>query len=110
MITDAARPVLVARRRGVVVAYAWLRADGDRLGPFLADDPRLAEAIVHAAFERTASAEELTLNLPAANRAGIGWLESHGATVVPWDGRMARGPAIERRDETIYGNVVGALG
>jgi hypothetical protein len=30
--------------------------------------------------------------------------------VEPWDGRMARGPMIPRRDDTIYANLVGALG
>ena len=33
-----------------------------------------------------------------------------GVELEPWDGRMARGPAVERREETIYGNLVGALG
>ena len=111
MVDDPGRPLLVARRDdGAVVGYAWLRPDGDRLGPFLADDPGVAEAVVRAAFERAPSAAELTLNLPTANRAGIAWLEEHGATVTPWDGRMGRGPAIVRRDETIYSNAVGALG
>ena len=110
MLDDPDRPLLVARRRAEIAGYAWLRADGDRLGPFVADDTRAAESIVRAAFDRAVASAELTLNLPTANRSGVGWLEAHGAIVTPWDGRMARGPAIERRDETIYSNAVGALG
>ncbi len=110
MLEDPRRPLLVARRHGAMVGYAWVRPDGDRLGPFLGDDPGVAEAIVHSAFQRAPSTAELTLNLPTANRAGVAWLEGRGATVTPWDGRMGRGPAVVRRDDTIYGNVVGALG
>ena len=110
MLDDPERPLLVVRGQGSVAGYAWLRSDGDRLGPFLADSPAIAEALVQAAFERSPSSEELTLNLPTANRTGIAWLESHEVAVTPWDGRMGRGPAIDRRDDTIFGNLVGALG
>jgi hypothetical protein len=62
------------------------------------------------AFERMPSAERLSLSLPAANRAGAERLSAMGAELEPWDGRMARGPQVPRRDETIYANLVGALG
>ena len=111
MLSDPDRPLLVARTRdGSIAGYAWLRAEADRLGPFLADDPGIAGGILRAAFARTPSAEQLTLNLPTANLAGAAWLRGLGAELEPWDGRMGRGPAIARRDDTIYSNAVGALG
>lgn len=111
MLSDADRPLLVARRRdGTVAGFAWLRAEADRLGPFVADDPGIAGGILLAAFARAPSAGQLTLNLPTANRAGTAWLRGLGVELEPWDGRMGRGPEIARRDDTIYGNAVGALG
>jgi hypothetical protein len=111
MLADADRPLLVARRRdGTVAGFAWLRAEADRLGPFVADDPGIAGGILLAAFARAPSAAQLTLNLPTANRAGTAWLRGLGVELEPWDGRMGRGPEIARRDDTIYGNAVGALG
>lgn len=109
MLGDRERPVLVAGD-GEILGYAWLRADGDRLGPFLADDPAVAASLVAAAFDRCPDAEAMTLNLPTANRGGVDWLRGAGAELETWDGRMGRGTPIPRRDETIYGNVVGALG
>ncbi len=109
MLADEERPVLVAGEREIR-GYAWLRADGNRLGPFLADDPTVAAALVAAAFERCPMAEAITLNLPTANRGGVTWLRAAGADLETWDGRMGRGAPVPRRDDTIYGNVVGALG
>ena len=110
MAGDPDRPLLLARDRGAVRGYAWLRSDGPRLGPVLADTPAVAAALLAAAFERVPEADELTLNVPTANMPGMEWLASLGIDVQPWDGRMARGPLIPRRDDTIYGNLVGALG
>ena len=110
MVADPARPLLVAMERGAPAGYAWLRPDGPRLGPFVADAPVVAAALLAEAFERAPGADALALNLPLANRAGTAWLSGLGVALEPWDGRMARGPQIARRDDTIYGNVVGALG
>ena len=110
MATDPGRPLLVARHTGAVTGYAWLRSDGPRLGPALADTPRAAAALLAAAFEQAPGASELTLNVPTANVPGTRWLQSLGIDMEPWDGRMARGPALPRRDDTIYANLVGALG
>jgi hypothetical protein len=54
--------------------------------------------------------DEWRLNLPPGNRPGAEWLRGMGVVVEPWDGRMARGPQVPRRDDTIYGMTVGALG
>ena len=109
MLADAERPVLVAGE-DAILGYAWLRADGNRLGPFLADDPTVAASLVAEAFERCPTAAEMTLNLPTANRDGVAWLRTAGGELETWDGRMGRGEPTPRRDDTIYGNVVGALG
>ncbi len=110
MAADPARPMLVAREGSAIVGYAWLRGDAARLGPFIADRPDVAAAIAADAFRRTPEAAELTMNLPASNAPATAWLRAIGIAVEPWDGRMALGPPIPRRDDTIYGNVVGALG
>lgn len=110
MLADSQRPTLVATRGAEIAGYGWLRSDGDRIGPWVADDPEAASAILAAAFRTLPDREELTSNIPMSNHPGVHWLRSLGVEPDPWDGRMARGPAIPRREETIYGNVVGALG
>ncbi|MGH2445049.1 MAG: GNAT family N-acetyltransferase [Candidatus Limnocylindria bacterium] len=112
MLTDPARPMLVARDGDGerIAGFAWVRPDATRIGPMLADSPEVAGALLRVAFERLAEAEDLTLNLPLANEPGSDWLRGLGIELDPWNGRMARGPQVPRRDETIYANAVGALG
>lgn len=109
LVTDPGFTTLVAERDGAIVGYAGLRTDPLRIGPMLADDPGVAETLVVEGFARTGAAT-LRLNLPPGNRLGTAWLERLGAPIEPWDGRMARGEPIPRRDDTIYGMAVGALG
>ncbi|MGQ0607176.1 MAG: GNAT family N-acetyltransferase [Chloroflexota bacterium] len=109
-LDDPDRPLILARRDGEILGYGWIRPDGERIGPLVADTPEVAAAIIGDAFDRMPRADELTLNLPSDNVAGAAWLAARGADLAPWDGRMARGPEIPRRGDTIYGNVVGALG
>jgi [ribosomal protein S18]-alanine N-acetyltransferase len=110
MLNDDARPTLLATRRGAIVGFGWLRADDERIGPWISDDPEAAAAILAEAFRRFPDGAELTTNIPMSNSAGLAWLRAHGVEPDPWDGRMARGAAIPRRVESIYGNAVGALG
>ena len=110
MLEDPARPLIVARRHREIVGYGWIRPDGERLGPLLADAPEIAAALVMEAFERLPSADRLSLNLPPDNRVGAARLAEMGGELERWDGRMGRGPQVTRRDDTIYGMVVGALG
>lgn len=110
MQADRRRPLLVALSGDGIGGYLWLRADGPRVGPFVADEPAIAAALLRAAFERVPEAADLALNLPMSNRPGAEWLRGLGLALEPWDGRMGRGPQIERRDDTIYANLVGALG
>ena len=110
MLADPARPLVMAHRDDEIVGYGWVRPDVERIGPLIADTPEVATALVGAAFERIRSAEWLTLNLPPDNRGGVARLAELGAELEPWDGRMGRGPQVPRRDETIYGIAVGALG
>jgi GNAT superfamily N-acetyltransferase len=109
-LADLHRPVLTAAREGELVGYAVLRPDGTRLGPFVADAPHIAGALLAAAAPLAAGVEAIGAQLPGENLAGIGWLKEIGATIEPWDGRMRRGSGVERRNETIYGNAIGALG
>lgn len=110
MLADPDRPLIVARRDGEIVGYEWIRPDGERVGPLLADTPEIATALVGAAFERLPSAAWLALNLPPANHQGAARLGELGAELEQWDGRMGRGPQVPRRDDTVYGMVAGALG
>ena len=110
MLADRERPLVTARRDGEIVGYGWVRPDGERIGPLIADRPDVAAALVGAAFERMPSVEWLTLNLPPDNHDGVARLADLGAELEQWDGRMGRGPQVPRRDDTIYGIAVGALG
>jgi GNAT superfamily N-acetyltransferase len=109
LLDDPEHPFLVSERRGELDGYAGVRTDPPRLGPFVADGPEIAASLVAATFERT-DTPSLRLNLPPGNRPGTEWLRSLAVPIEPWDGRMARGEALPRREETIYGMTVGALG
>jgi Acetyltransferase (GNAT) domain len=109
MANDPSRPLFVAVRHGAVAGYAWLRPEEGRLGPFVADDPDVAASLAAAAAEVDLE-EPLTANVPTSNRTATAWLASLGVELDPWDGRMALGPRVARRESTIYGSVVGALG
>ena len=110
MLADAARPLVVARSEGAVAGWAWVRPDAERVGPLVADTPEVAAALVGDALRRLPTARTVRLNLPGANRAGVARLRRLGAELESWSGRMARGPQVPRREDTIYGTAVGALG
>lgn len=110
LLADGTARLLAAARNGSLAGYACVRLDAPRIGPFLADDPAVAETLLAAAFDAAPAADDLRLNLPPANAVGAAWLRRLGVDVQPWDGRMARGAEVPRRDETVYGMAVGALG
>lgn len=110
MLADTGGSALVARRGPALAGFGWLRPDDDRIGPWVADDPGAAAAILGEAFRRVPDSPELTANLPMTNETALRWVRSHGIEPDPWDGRMARGPAVPRREDAIYGNTMGALG
>ena len=110
LLGDPATRCLLAEDDGALVGYACLRTDTPRIGPFVADHPAVAETVLGRAFALLPQADELRLNLPPNNRPGAEWLRGLAVEVEPWDGRMGRGPQIPRRDDTIYGMAVGALG
>jgi GNAT superfamily N-acetyltransferase len=110
MLADGERPVAVARRHGRMVGWGWIRPDAERVGPLMADTPEVAIAIVREAFARMTGAESLRLTMPAGNRAGVEALRRIGSAIEESGGRMARGPDVPRRDDTIYGHAAGALG
>lgn len=110
MLADPERPTLVARRAETVVGYGWLRVDEDRIGPWVADGPAEASGILAEAFRRVPDHPELTANIPISNTRAVGWLRGLGVEPDPWDGRMALGAPIPRREESIFGSTAGALG
>ncbi len=110
LLDDPAAWLLLAEREGGLAGYACVRPGEPRIGPVLADAPSVAETLVVEAFDVAPAANELRLNLPPNNGSGAEWLSRRGVVIEPWDGRMARGEPVERRDDTIYGMTVGALG
>ena len=110
LLADSQGRPIFAERDGEIAGYACLRTDPPRIGPFLADEPFIAEALLGRAFASAPAVTELRLNLPPNNAPGAAWLRTLGVEVEPWDGRMGRGPRISRRDDTVYGMAVGALG
>lgn len=101
---------LVAEAEGSVAGYACVRTDESRIGPLLAEAPPIAATLLRDAFALVPNTPDFRLNLPPNNRPGAAWLERLGVDVEPWDGRMGRGPLLPRRDETVYGMAIGALG
>lgn len=110
MLSDTERPVRIARRAGRIVGWSWLRIDGRRVGPLVADEPAVAADLLADAAAAMPEASALRLHLPPANRAGAEWLRGLGVPLESWDGRMALGDAIARRDDAIYASTTGALG
>jgi len=109
-LNDPGRPTLVAIRAGAVAGFAVLRPAGMRLGPWVADDVDIAGALLAAAAGAVPAGTTLSAHLPGENERGRAWLTGLGGTGTPMDGRMARGSALDRRLDTIYGNTMGALG
>jgi GNAT superfamily N-acetyltransferase len=110
ILVDRERPTLIARRGGTVIGFGWLRVDEDRIGPWVADEPEVAGAILAEALRRVPDHPELTANIPTSNRQAVDWLRSLGVEPDPWDGRMARGAPTPRQEESIFGSTTGALG
>jgi GNAT superfamily N-acetyltransferase len=110
MLSDPARPVLVARVGAHLVGWGCIRPEAGRIGPLVADAPAHAVALLSEGLRRMPEAPSVRLNLPAPSSAARRQLAALGAAFEAWDGRMALGPPIPRRDETIYASAVGALG
>lgn len=110
LLNDPSCRTAVAERDGTLVGYAAARLDEPRLGPMVADAPGVAASLVRWAFEAIPATDEMRLNLPPGNDVGAAWLRDVGVIAEPWEGRMARGPDVPRRDDTIYQMTVGPLG
>jgi GNAT superfamily N-acetyltransferase len=108
-LADRERAVLLREGHGGLSGYAVLRGPPPRLGPWLADDVDAAAELLAAAVELHPG-QTVTANLPGENAGGRAWLDRIGASLTWSDGRMARGPSVPRRLESVYGNAVGALG
>jgi GNAT superfamily N-acetyltransferase len=110
LITDGIARGLLVERDGNIEGYAFLQADDGRLGPMVADTPDVAAQLVAAMFEAEPELADVRLNLPPGNATGAAWLRRVRVAMADWDGRMARGPEIARRDDTIYQMTAGPLG
>ena len=110
LLADPACRAALAERDGAIVGLAVLQLDETRLGPLVADDPTIAAVLLGWAFASAPATDEMRLNLPPGNGVGAAWLRELGVATDPWDGRMARGPDVPRRDDAIYQMVVGPLG
>jgi GNAT superfamily N-acetyltransferase len=108
-IADPERAVRIARRGAGIAGYAVLRPDG-RIGPWLADDVNAAASLLAHLGRAEPATESFVTGMPGENAAGRAWLEGLGARMESHDGRMRRGSGVARRLETVYGNVIGALG
>ena len=109
-VSDPARPAVLALRGGELGGFAVLRPAGTRLGPWVADDTRSAGALLAAIATDLPPDAVVATMIPGENEGGRSWLAELGATSRPMGGRMARGTDVARRLDTIYGNVMGALG
>ena len=110
LLADRSCRAAIADVDGTTVGYAIARLDEPRLGPLVADDPRVAASLLRWAFEAVPATDDMRLNLPPGNDIGAAWLRELGVPIDAWDGRMARGPDVPRRDDAIYQMVVGPLG
>lgn len=110
LTADPSCHMAIAERDGALVGYAAVRVDEMRFGPMLADTPVIAASLLGWAFESVGATDELRLNLPPGNDVGAAWLRDLGVAIDSWDGRMARGPDVRRRDDTIYQMAAGPLG
>jgi GNAT superfamily N-acetyltransferase len=110
LLADPACRAAIAERDDAIVGHAALRLDEIRLGPLVADEPAIAASLMEWAFATAPGTDEMRLNLPPGNDVGAAWLQDVGVTAEPWEGRMARGPDVPRRDDTIYQMTVGPLG
>lgn len=110
LTTDGIARGFFVEHDGEVAGYAFLQAEERRLGPMVADSPHIAAGLVAAVFEADADVVDVRLNLPPGNAAGVAWLKRVRVAMADWDGRMARGPDVPRREDTIYQMTVGPLG
>lgn len=110
LLADPSCRTAIAERDGTIAGFVVARLDEPRLGPLVADEPVVASSLLKWAFEALPTTDALRLNLPPGNDVGAAWLRTLGATMEKWDGRMARGPDVPRRDDTIYQMTVGPLG
>jgi len=110
LLADPSCWTAIADRDRTLVGYAVVRLDEIRLGPLVADAPGVAASLLRWAFEAIPVTDEMRLNLPPDNDVGAAWLRDAGVNAEPWDGRMAHGPDVPRRDDTIYQMMVGPLG
>jgi GNAT superfamily N-acetyltransferase len=101
LATDGIARGLTVERDGAIEGFVFVQHEERRLGPMVADTPEVATGLVSAAFETQPELADVRLNLPPGNEIGAEWLRRARVAMADWDGRMARGPDVPRRDDTI---------
>lgn len=96
--------VACLRRNGHLAAFAALRPAlvGYKFGPVLADDAELAERVVSHLMS-TVRGEQVQLDVPEPNAAGLALAHRHGLREVFGCARMYHGPAPDIDLQRVFG-------
>ncbi len=103
MLADADRPLVVARRDGSARRLGWVRPDGRARRPagrrYARDRRAPRRRGASTGCRRAERCAQPAAGQPRRRRpARRGW----APTLEEWGGRMARGPDVPRREDTIY--------
>lgn len=110
-ITQPDCRALGAMAHGRLVGYAVARAcrEGYKIGPLFANDPAIADQIFQALLSRLPN-QQLQIDVPEPNLAGVKMVKSQGFTEVFGCARMALGPPLPRPVPNIFGVTTFELG
>lgn len=110
-ITQPDCHALGAMAHGRLVGYAVARAcrEGYKIGPLFANDPAIADRLFQALLLRLPN-QQLQIDVPEPNLAGVEIVKSQGFTEVFGCARMALGPPLSRPVAHIFGVTTFELG
>jgi predicted N-acetyltransferase YhbS len=110
-VRDPERSVLVARAaNGEIAGYAVVRPTEEAIGPFVADAPDAAAALLKAAAQQATSVLSWRITLPGDNSVAIEWLRDRDIERQPHGMQMRLGTPPQRRITSIWGTGAGAIG
>jgi len=94
-----------------LVGYAVARAcrEGYKIGPLFANDPAIADQLFQALLSRLPN-QQLQIDVPEPNLAGLEMVKSRGFIEVFGCARMALGPPLPRPVAHIFGVTTFELG
>jgi GNAT superfamily N-acetyltransferase len=110
-VHDPGRSVLAARAAsGELAGYAVVRPTEQAIGPFVADLPDAAAALLEAAARQASSVQRWRITLPGDNAVAIEWLRDRDIELQPHGMQMRLGIPPQRRIISIWGTGAGAIG